>query len=101
MPSKHFVVRPLSARVSIDKLINQVEATYPKYLIGSWEIFNDNTADRVYLVKRGTKKWYKFHLNQYAGGFLSKPVNTSHYFTDWFLELHYTFLLNDLKGLPE
>jgi len=39
MPSKHFVVRPLSARVSIDKLINQVEATYPKYLIGSWEIF--------------------------------------------------------------
>ncbi|WP_351059938.1 hypothetical protein, partial [Psychrobacter sp. TB20-MNA-CIBAN-0197] len=74
----------------IDKLIAKTELAYPEYVVGSCEIFNDDTADRVYLVKRGTEQWYKFHLNQYTGDILSEPVGTSHYFTDWFLALHYT-----------
>ncbi|AQP99698.1 cellulose-binding protein [Pseudoalteromonas aliena] len=100
MPNSHFVVKALPERMPIDKLISNTENAYPEYVIGSWEIFNGDTADRVYLVKRGTEQWHKFHLNQYTGDILSEPVGTSHYFTDWFLELHYTFLLNDFKSLP-
>ncbi|ALS34497.1 hypothetical protein PTRA_a3538 [Pseudoalteromonas translucida KMM 520] len=100
MPNSHFVVKALPERLPIDKLIAKAERTYPNYIVASWEIFNDDTADRVYLIKRGTEQWAKLHLNQYTGDILSEPVGTSHYFTDWFLELHYTFLLNDFKNLP-
>lgn len=100
MPDSHFVVQQQANRLPIDTLITKTQKTYPEYVVGSWEIFNDDTADRVYLIKRGTEDWYKFHLDQYTGNILSKPVGTSHYFTDWFLDLHYTFLLNDLKSLP-
>lgn len=100
MPNSHFVVKALPERLPIDKLIAKTERTYPNYIVASWEIFNDDTADRVYLIKRGTEQWAKLHLNQYTGDILSEPVGTSHYFTDWFLELHYTFLLNDFKKLP-
>lgn len=100
MPNSHFVVKALPERLPIDKLIAKTERTYPNYIVVSWEIFNDDTADRVYLIKRGTEQWAKLHLNQYTGDILSEPVGTSHYFTDWFLELHYTFLLNDFKNLP-
>ncbi|MDC9497686.1 MULTISPECIES: PepSY-associated TM helix domain-containing protein [Pseudoalteromonas] len=100
MPDNHFVVQQQANRLPIDTLITKTQKTYPEYVVGSWEIFNDNTADRVYLIKRGTEDWYKFHLDQYTGNILSEPVGTSHYFTDWFLDLHYTFLLNDLKSLP-
>ncbi|CAI87996.1 PepSY-associated TM helix domain-containing protein [Pseudoalteromonas translucida] len=100
MPNSHFVVKALPERLPIDKLIAKTERTYPNYIVASWEIFNDDTADRVYLIKRGTEQWAKLHLNQYTGDILSEPVGTSHYFTDWFLELHYTFLLNDFKNLP-
>ncbi|KPV99331.1 MULTISPECIES: PepSY domain-containing protein [Pseudoalteromonas] len=100
MPDSHFVVQQQANRLPIDTLITKTQKTYPEYVVGSWEIFNDNTADRVYLIKRGTEDWYKFHLDQYTGNILSEPVGTSHYFTDWFLDLHYTFLLNDLKSLP-
>jgi uncharacterized iron-regulated membrane protein len=100
MPDSHFVVQQQDNRLPIDTLITKTQKTYPEYVVGSWEIFNDNTADRVYLIKRGTEDWYKFHLDQYTGNILSEPVGTSHYFTDWFLDLHYTFLLNDLKSLP-
>ena len=100
MPDSHFVVQQQANRLPIDTLITKTQKTYPEYVVGSWEIFNDDTADRVYLIKRGTEDWYKFHLDQYTGNILSEPVGTSHYFTDWFLDLHYTFLLNDLKSLP-
>nr|WP_306287686.1 PepSY-associated TM helix domain-containing protein [Pseudoalteromonas sp. WY3] len=100
MPNSHFVVKALPERLPIDKLIAKTERTYPNYIVASWEIFNDDTADRVYLIKRGTEQWAKLHLNQYTGDILSEPVGTSHYFTDWFLELHYTFLLNNFKNLP-
>ncbi|MBB1397894.1 PepSY domain-containing protein [Pseudoalteromonas sp. SG44-8] len=100
MPDSHFVVDSHAERKPIDKLIAVAEHEFPSYIVGSWEIFNDDTADRVYLIERGTDTWYKFHINQYSGEILSQPVSTSHYFTDWFLELHYTFLLNDLKTLP-
>lgn len=100
MPDNHFVVQQQANRLPIDTLITKTQKTYPEYVVGSWEIFNDDTADRVYLIKRGTEDWYKFHLDQYTGNILSEPVGTSHYFTDWFLDLHYTFLLNDLKSLP-
>ncbi|WP_350594075.1 MULTISPECIES: PepSY-associated TM helix domain-containing protein [unclassified Pseudoalteromonas] len=100
MPNSHFVVKALPERLPIDKLIAKTERTYPNYIVASWEIFNDDTADRVYLIKRGTEQWAKLHLNQYTGDILSEPLGTSHYFTDWFLELHYTFLLNDFKNLP-
>lgn len=100
MPDSHFVVPSSSERKPIDSLITITENAFPRFVIGSWEIFSDDTADRVYLVERGTGIWHKFHLNQYTGDILSQPVGTSHYFTDWFLELHYTFLLNDIKALP-
>jgi uncharacterized iron-regulated membrane protein len=100
MPESHFVISTQPERLNMDELISITQNAYPEYVIGSWEIFNDDTADRVYLIERESQVWYKFHLNQYTGDILSTPVGTSHYFTDWFLELHYTFLLNDLKSLP-
>jgi len=100
MPDKHFVVQQQAARLPMDSLIDKAEAAFPEYVVGSWELFNNTTADRLYLVKRGTDDWYKLHLDQYTGEVLSEPVSTTHYFTDWLLELHYTFLLNDLKSLP-
>ena len=100
MPESHFVISTQPERLNMDELISITQNAYPEYVIGSWEIFNDDTADRVYLIERESQVWYKFHLNQYTGDILSTPVGPSHSFTDWFLELHYTFLLNDLKSLP-
>lgn len=46
MPNSHFVVKALPERLPIDKLIAKTERTYPNYIVASWEIFNDDTADR-------------------------------------------------------
>ena len=86
MPDKHFVVQQQAARLPMDSLIDKAEAAFPEYVVGSWELFNNTTADRLYLVKRDTDDWYKLHLDQYTGEVLSEPVSTTHYFTDWFLE---------------
>ena len=53
MPDSHYVVDSSKPRQPIDQLITTTEKAFPSYVIGSWEIFNDDTADRVYLIERG------------------------------------------------
>lgn len=101
LPNKSVVV-PSSARLSEDQLIHLVNEQLPGYALGSWELLGENAeADRVYLVKKETNIWFKSYLNPYTGDVLSEPELLHHYFTDWLVQLHYTLLLNDIKGIDE
>lgn len=88
-------------RLPLDSLKNELNQQLPNFEIGSWEIFpaGHDEADRVFLIKRGTDIWHKVHLNPYTGELLSQPTEPGHYLTDWLVTLHYTLLLNDLKGM--
>ncbi len=86
-------------RQDLNVLKDHLEASFPAYILGSWELFTDGQeADRVYLIERGTDEWYKVFFDPYAGEILSEPVSTTSYLTDWLLSLHYTFLLNGIGG---
>ncbi len=95
MPEHMLVTQPSrSPRVDFDLLIDKVEAEYSHFILGSWELFDDNKrADAAYLISKVDGEWHKMYLNQYTGELLSKPVHVTHDITDWLLSLHYTFLL--------
>ncbi len=100
MPEQAVVDKVEGARQTLEHLISQINKRYENYEVGSWELFDDGTqADRVYLIKRGTAAWHKLYLNQYTGEFLGEPEPIHHYLTDWLVELHFTFLLNDLGAV--
>ena len=83
-----------TARVNFDTLIRNVESEYSDYILGSWELFDNNErADAAYIVSKTDGQWYKLYVNQYTNELLSTPVHLTHYITDWLLSLHYTFLL--------
>ncbi|OCQ22275.1 cellulose-binding protein [Pseudoalteromonas luteoviolacea] len=99
-------VIPSSERLDVNTLIKHINTQLPDYELGSWEILSEahsayTEADRIYLIKKGTDQWYKSHLNPFSGQVISAPVTLNHYLTDWLLELHYTLLLNDIKGLDK
>lgn len=86
-------------RKNIDTLKDVINRQFSQHEIGSWEMFdNHQRADAVYLMKRGTQDWYKIYLDPYQGKVLSSPKPISSELTDWFVELHYTFLLHK-KGI--
>ncbi|RUO69143.1 PepSY domain-containing protein [Pseudidiomarina salinarum] len=90
-------------RLPLTELTAQINAQLPNYEIGSWEIFpqGHDESDRIFVIERGTDAWSKSYLNPYTGEVLSEPAEPGHYLTDWLVELHYTLLLNDIKGLDE
>lgn len=92
----HMVVTQKSAvpRVNFDELIDKVEAEHQGFVLGSWELFDNNQrADAAYLIDKADGQWHKMYVDQYAGELLSSPVHVTHDITDWLLSLHYTFLL--------
>lgn len=93
---EHMVVEQnqVAPRINFDKLIDKVEATHTDFVLGSWELFDNNQrADAAYLIDKSDGQWYKMYINQYTGELLSTPVHVTHDITDWLLSLHYTFLL--------
>ncbi|GHF84435.1 PepSY-associated TM helix domain-containing protein [Thalassotalea marina] len=96
MPELATVNAQPGTRLSYDLLRNKLNQQLTHYEIGSWEVFDDGkTADRVYVIKHGTKDWYKVYLDQYQGIVRSAPVAVDFYLTDWLLDLHYKFLIGD------
>lgn len=96
MPDSAALTHVATERQALDPLIESIHTQLPNYEIGTWELFDDKqTADAVYVIKRDTFDWYKVYLNPYSGQLLSQPVPLDHYFTDWLVKLHYTFLLKD------
>lgn len=84
-------------RIGHNSLQAHVENSFPGFIIGSWEIFNDGIeADRVFLVKKGSHDWYKVHLDPFSGKILDQPAAMESQLTDWLVSLHYTFLLNGI-----
>ncbi|QYJ86881.1 PepSY domain-containing protein [Shewanella mesophila] len=97
---QHMLVdaKPDSPRISLDRLMQTVLYNNPGYELGGWELFDDKSrSDASYLIKRGTDEWSKVYIDQYQNKLLSTPQSTTHYLTDWLLELHYSFLLH-VKG---
>ncbi len=97
-------VEPLSQRQNLDTLRNLVNDTYPSHEVVGWALFQDPArADLVYVMAHGSSDWSYLLLDQYRAEVLAPVVSTTHYFTDWLLELHYTLLLHDagllLSGL--
>ncbi|MCL1125408.1 PepSY-associated TM helix domain-containing protein [Shewanella surugensis] len=96
MPDSVTLTQVSSERQSLNSLIDSIHTQLPGYELGTWEVFDDKqTADAVYVIKRGSFDWFKVYLNPYTGAVLSQPVVLDHYFTDWLVKLHYTFLLKD------
>ncbi|WP_346837435.1 PepSY-associated TM helix domain-containing protein [Microbulbifer sp. SAOS-129_SWC] len=84
------------ARQSLDSLLGDVNRSFPDYEVVGWTLFQDpGRADQVFLMPHGSSDWFYTLLNPYSGEILAQPQNLTHYFTDWLLELHYTFLLDD------
>ena len=85
-----------SERLQLDSLLRVVNAAAPDYETVGWVWFQDEArADVVYVIEKGTSDWSYLLLNQYTGQVLADPRPLDHYFTDWLLELHFTFLLHD------
>ncbi|MCX2834902.1 PepSY-associated TM helix domain-containing protein [Microbulbifer thermotolerans] len=83
-------------RLSLDRLLANVNQSFPDYEVVGWHLFQDpGRADQVYLIQRGSSEWSYALLNQYSGAILAEPRGLTHYFTDWLLDLHYTLLLDD------
>ncbi|MBU2884962.1 PepSY domain-containing protein [Gilvimarinus agarilyticus] len=90
-------VEPQAQRAPLDALLNTINHQQPDYEVVGWVLFQDDArADVVYVMEKGTSEWSYLLLNPYTNTLLSTPVPHDHYFTDWLLELHYTFLLHDV-----
>ena len=86
-----------AVRQDLSQLLHTINADFPDYELGSWELFYDgHEADRIYLIRKGTEDWFKVYFDPYDGKALSQPVGLYSDLTDWLLDLHYTLLLNDL-----
>lgn len=86
-------------RLNHNTLQRTVEAHFPDYIVGAWEMFDDGKeADRVYLIKKGDHDWYKVYFDPFVSRVLSEPVLLESNLTDFLLSLHYTFLLNGIGG---
>lgn len=97
-------VIPEGERQSLDTLLAKTNALYPNYETVGWALFEDPArADLIYLMQHGSSDWSYILMDQYRAELLAPVVSTTHYFTDWLLELHYTLLLHDtgllLSGL--
>lgn len=85
------------SRLNHNILQKNIESTFPEYILGAWEIFNDGKeADRVYLVKKNSDDWFKIYFDPHTNTILSEPVSLTSDITDWLLDLHYTFMLNGI-----
>jgi uncharacterized iron-regulated membrane protein len=94
MPEQAQLTGVSGERQSLDRLHQLVLSQLPNYHIGTWELFDDQQQpDRVYLIGKGSDRWSMVFVDPYRGELLSSPVGLNHYFTDWLVELHYTFLL--------
>lgn len=84
-------------RISIDQSLEKIEQANPNYIVGAWEYFDDKkTTDRVYLIEKGTSEWFRIYYDPYQDNIVSdKPINLHDFFTEWFNELHYSFLLHE------
>ncbi|BFM13201.1 PepSY-associated TM helix domain-containing protein [Simiduia litorea] len=89
-------IEPGAQRLPLDTLAANINKAQPNYEIVGWVLYQDQArADQPYVMEKGTSEWSFLHLNPYTGAVLSAPVAHDHYLTDWLLELHYTFLLED------
>ena len=95
MPEQTLVTQQQAVeRVNFDQLIGKVEEQHPGFILGSWELFDNNQrADAAYILSKTDGEWFKLYVNQYTGELLSSPVPLTHDITDWLVSLHYTFLL--------
>lgn len=89
-------VGPAKERQSLDTLLDKTHALYPDYEAVGWVLFEDPArADLIYLMQHGSSDWTYILMDQYRGELLAPVVSTTHYLTDWILELHFTLLLDD------
>ena len=96
MESKVRIAGEGRERQSLDTLLGGVNRSFPDYEVVGWTLFQDpGRADQVYLMSHGSSNWFYTLLNPYSGEVLDEPRGLTHYLTDWLLELHYTFLLDD------
>jgi uncharacterized iron-regulated membrane protein len=99
MPDKVRVDSEGQTRQSLDTLLATVNEKVDNHEVVGWVLFQDpGRADLVYVVEYGSSDWSYLLLNQYTGQILAPIRGTTHYLTDWLLDLHYTFLL-DHPGL--
>jgi len=85
-----------SPRLSLDVLEHSIHDTLPDYEIVGWALFQDHArADLLYVMERGTDVWQYILINQYSGALLAGPVHLDDHLTDWLLDLHYAFLIDD------
>ncbi len=83
-------------RLSMDVLKDKVNDQFTNREIVGWVLFqNTQRSDVVYLMEKGTDTWKHIYLNGYNGDILSEPALKDDYLTDWLLELHVAFLLDD------
>ena len=93
VPDKVLVQSFGAARLSLDLLGDRVRQRFPEQLVVGWLIHETaEHADIAYVVERGTRDWRKVYVDAYSGETLTPPVSFHSGLTDWFLELHYTFL---------
>ncbi len=83
-------------RLFMDILKDKVNNQFTTREIVGWVLFqNTSRSDVVYLMEKGTDTWQHIYVNAYNGEILSEPALKDDYLSDWLLELHAAFLLDD------
>ncbi|MEY8203603.1 MAG: PepSY-associated TM helix domain-containing protein, partial [Bermanella sp.] len=83
-------------RLELDTLKDSVNQQFKHHEIVGWVLFQDRQrADVVYLMPKGTDDWRHIYLDPFDGGILSSPAKKDDFLSDWLLELHANFLLED------
>ncbi len=97
------IIRPQMVTVSdqgqrqpMDTLKDNINAQFENHEIVGWVLFqNKERSDVVYLMPKGTEDWRHIYVNGFDGSVLSSPAKNDDFITDWLLELHANFLLDD------
>jgi len=83
-------------RLPLDTLKDKLNSQFSNHEIVGWVLFqNQQRSDVVYLMPKGTEEWQHIYVNAFDGKILSTPAVKDEYISDWLLELHANFLLDD------
>ncbi|OUR70087.1 hypothetical protein A9Q73_00870 [Bermanella sp. 47_1433_sub80_T6] len=93
----HMVTVPdQGLRLPMDTLKDNINGQFESHEIVGWVLFqNPERSDVVYLMPKGTDAWRHIYVNGFDGSVLSSPAKNDDFLTDWLLELHANFLLDD------
>ncbi|MDQ8194348.1 PepSY-associated TM helix domain-containing protein [Coraliomargarita sp. SDUM461004] len=92
------LVEPTSAGpLKLVERLAALRAGLPMHEVTGWSLGKGpKDADFVYVMAHGDNEWLHVYQNPYTGEILSEPAPLNAQLMEWLLDVHYTFLADDL-----